>query len=126
MKKVFRHLLSSQSEISSRRFIVLITALNFVGFCTLVMVFIAFFVFKPREFAPSVVVNVFELMHKLVDYMFFLIVLGFGFITASAFIEVLLARLRTVGILSAFSGEKKTTVQVTEKQTLQTQPNSVE
>jgi hypothetical protein len=101
--KLFRTLLSSSGEASSRRFVVVIVSMIFCAlFLTMVVLLILTYVGNIRASAQAQT-YFFQLFEKVVDYCVWIILVGFGFITSSALIGALGDKFRAK-VISAQQG----------------------
>lgn len=92
MKSFFKKLLSTKSTESSKRFITLIIALHFI----LASFVILFFAFYLIIYTPKGVVNLnlLDLLKHVLEYDFYIILTGLGFITAEGFISMMIEKFK--------------------------------
>lgn len=101
MRKLWTELLSAKSEISSRRFVVLITSMYFILVSFTLPIIVYLFIIKERD--QKVIEYSFNLLDKIIDYNFLIIAIGFGFITTSAFAQALITRFQAK-VIGAIQG----------------------
>lgn len=101
-KDFFANLVSSNGEVSSRRVVVIITAINFTLFSIVFPVVMYGFIIRERN--EKIILRSFDILDKQIDYQFWLMCVGFGFITTSAFAQALIMKAKAK-VVSAVQGD---------------------
>lgn len=102
MKKYFKDLISPNSEASAKRAITLIISLHFI-LASFVVLFFAFYVilYLPRGKPDSSLTG---LLLKILEYDFYIILAGLGFITGDNLFNVLLEKAKVTAAANIATG----------------------
>lgn len=102
MKKYFKDLISPNSEASAKRFITLIIALHFI-IASFVVLFFAFYVivYLPKG-KPELSLT--SLLMQILEYDFYIILAGLGFITGDNLFNILLEKAKVTAAANIATG----------------------
>ncbi len=106
MQSFWRNILSPDSTLSSKRLITLIISLHFI-IASFSILFIAFYVvfYLPRGHVDPVLLS---LLKEVLEYDFYIILSGLGFVTADNFGQMMIARAK-IGVQDLSSSVTTTT-----------------
>lgn len=96
MRKFFQEVLNSESTASSRRLVTLIISGHFI-----LTSFMVTFYALVRESKAAVNERVIGLLEKILEYDFYIILVGLCFITADGFISIFIEKLRAKVAIAA-------------------------